>query len=420
MKKIFPIPRLYFGPLLLKPGRCVMLVSILYLMCIQVRAQQSIPENVNKESNESGNVAFHKTSESILHSSFGNDPEKITDQNSLADHRLDGAVTDENGKPLPNVSVQIQGTSLGVITDASGKFSITVPENAVLSVSFVGYETQEVPVGSESNVTIQLKVAASGLNEVVIVGYGTQKKANLTGAVSQINSEVLENRSLPNLTQGLQGAIPNLNITMQDGKPIQSPAYNVRGTTSIGQGGNALVLIDGVEGDPSLINPNDVASVTVLKDASSAAIYGARGAFGVVLITTKSAKKGKTAVSYSSSYSTKSPTAFPDQVNNGYLYAKMFSEGYSAGSNYTQLPKNINKTQKFSQEYLDAFEQHDKDPSLPKTEVNANGEYVYYANTDWYKLLYKPHNFATDQNLSVSGSSDKASFYVTGRYYSQE
>src|SRR5690606_9687150 len=92
----------------------------------------------------------------------------------------------------------------------------------------------------------------------------------------------------------------------------------------------------------------------------------------------------------------------------------------SAGSNYTQLPKNINKTQKFSQEYLDAFEQHDKDPSLPKTEINADGEYVYYANTDWYDLLYKPHNFATAQNLSVSGSSGKASFYITGRYYSQE
>src|SRR5690606_31582801 len=150
--------------------------------------------------------------------------------------------------------------------------------NAVLSVSFVGYETQEIAVNNQSNITIQLKVAASGLNEVVVVGYGTQKKANLTGAVSQISSEVLENRSLPNLTQGLQGAVPNLNITMLDGKPIQSPAYNVRGTTSVGQGGNALVLIDGVEGDPSLINPNDVASVTVLKDASSAAIYGARGA----------------------------------------------------------------------------------------------------------------------------------------------
>ena len=336
------------------------------------------------------------------------------------DHEVNGIVTDQNGNPLQGVSVQVKGTNKGVITNASGKFSLTVPENAVLTVSSVGYQNKEVEVGTNTNLAIELNVAASDLNEVVVVGYGTQKKANLTGAVSQVGSEVLENRSLPNLTQGLQGEIPNLNITMLDGKPIQSPAYNVRGTTSIGQGGNALVLIDGVEGNPSLINPNDVASVTVLKDAASSAIYGARAAFGVVLITTKSAKKGKTAVSYSSSYSLKSPTAQPDQVTNGYEYAKMFSEAFSATSNYTQIAQNINKTQKFSQEYLDAFKQHDENPALPKIDTNSAGEYVYYANTDWYHLLYKDHNFATDQNLSVSGSSDKASFYVTGRFYNQD
>jgi TonB-linked SusC/RagA family outer membrane protein len=331
-----------------------------------------------------------------------------------------GTVTNSSGDALVGVSVTVKGTNEGTSTNANGSYSIDVPQNGTLVFSFVGYSPVEVAVNGRTQVDVVMEATAASLEQVVVVGYGTQKKANLTGAVSQISSEVLENRSLPNLTQGLQGAVPNLNITMLDGKPIQSPSYNVRGTTSIGQGGSALVLIDGVEGDPSLINPNDVESVTVLKDASSSAIYGARGAFGVVLITTKSAKKGKTVVSYSSSYSFKSPTAIPDQVDNGYLYAKMFSEGYSAGSNYTQLPKNINKTQKFSQEYLDAFEQHDKDPSLPKTEVNDNGEYVYYANTDWYDLLYKPHNFATDQNLSLSGSSDKASFYITGRYYSQE
>ena len=382
MKKIILSHFLYPGWPSTRQCRYVMLVGIFYVTGIQVKAQKAIPDNFNKGSNEISTVVFHKTTEPRLYSSLNSGSEKEITQNSVADHRIEGVVTDEGGKPLTGVSVQVNGTSLGVITNASGRFSLTVPDDAVLSVSFVGYETQEITVGSQTNINVQLKLSASGLNEVVIVGYGTQKKANLTGAVSQISSEVLENRSLPNLTQGLQGAVPNLNITMLDGKPIQSPSYNVRGTTSIGQGGNALVLIDGVEGDPSLINPNDVANVTVLKDASSSAIYGARGAFGVVLITTKSAKKGKTAVSYSSSYSFKSPTAVPEQVNNGYLYAKMFSEGYSAGSNYSQLPKNINKTQKFSQEYLDAFEEHDKNPSLPKTEVNADGEYVYYANTD--------------------------------------
>jgi len=413
MKTPLPLRILFPGGLLLKPGRKVICMCILGFMgaAIPVKAQLRIQANFEQAQNEKVSVAFN--------SSSGNYKNNY-DKDLLTDHKVDGIVTDESGKPLPDVSVQIKGTSQGVITTASGKFSLTVPEDAILSVSSVGYEPQEVAVGSRSNISIQLKVVASGLNEVVIVGYGTQKKANLTGAVSQVGSEVLENRSLPNLTQGLQGEIPNLNITMLDGKPIQSPAYNVRGTTSIGQGGNALVLIDGVEGNPSLINPNDVASVTVLKDASSSAIYGARAAFGVVLITTKSAKKGKTAVSYSSSYSFKSPTAIPDQVTNGYQYAKMFSEAFSATSNYTQIPQNINKTQKFSQAYLDAFKEHDENPSLPKIDTNANGEYVYYANTDWYKLLYKDHNFATDQNISVSGSSDKASFYVTGRFYNQD
>ncbi len=121
----------------------------------------------------------------------------------------------------------------------------------------------------------------------MVVGYGTQKKANVTGAVSQVSGDVLDRRSIPNLAQGLQGEIPNLNLLPGDGKPVTSATFNIRGATSIGQGGNALVLIDGIQADPALLNPNDVASVTVLKDASSSAIYGARAAFGVVLITTK-------------------------------------------------------------------------------------------------------------------------------------
>lgn len=330
-----------------------------------------------------------------------------------------GVVTDEKGAPLVGVTIKVEGSGQGTVTDAKGNFTLDVSDSAILEISYIGYQTQRVTVGNTAELHIQLKAAASGLNEIVVVGYGTEKKKDLTGAVSQVSGDVLNNRSLPNLTQGLQGEIPNLNLTMLDGKPIQSPEYNVRGTTSIGEGGHALVLIDGVEGDPSMINPNDVASVTVLKDAASAAIYGARGAFGVVLITTKEPKKGKTSITYSSDYSFKSPTAVPDEVTNGYMYAKMFSEAWSATYNYTQIAQNINKTQKFSQEYLDALKKHDEDPSLPKTEVNDNGEYVYYHNTDWYDLLYKPHNFATSQNLSASGSSDKASFYITGRYYNQ-
>jgi TonB-linked SusC/RagA family outer membrane protein len=180
------------------------------------------------------------------------------------------------------------------------------------------------------------------------------------------------------------------------------------------------VLVDGVEGDPSLINPNDVASVTVLKDAASASIYGARGSFGVILITTKTPAKGKTSLTYSANYSIKQPTTVPDVVTNGYLFAKMFNEAWSASNDYSQFPQNVNKTVKFTQAYLTEFEKRDKDPGLPKVEVNSAGEYVYYGNTDWYGLLYKKHNAAMEHNVSFAGSTDKASFYLTGRYFGQD
>lgn len=340
---------------------------------------------------------------------------------SYAQSRLvKGRVVDDNGQPVIGVTVQVQGTSLGTGSDEKGNFSLNVSGNVKLVFRSVGFKTQTITLAGESTVNVVLKNDVSALNDVVVVGYGTQKKVNLTGSVAQVSGKVLENRPIPNLSQGLQGVIPNLNLVMGDGKPTQSPAYNIRGTTSIGQGGNALVIIDGVEGDASMLNPADVASITVLKDAASAAIYGARAAFGVVLITTKVPAKDKVTITYSSNYSLKSPTTVPDMVTNGYQYASNFNQAWSAWNDYAQTPQNINKTQKFSAAYLADLKAHNDDPSLPKTALDANGNYVYYGNTDWYHLLYKNHTTAVDQNLSVSGSSQKASYYITGRYYGQD
>ena len=342
-----------------------------------------------------------------------------------------GIVRNEKGENLANASVQASnkksGFSASSQTDSNGVFHFSgLPTEGSYSFTFtyVGYQSQtldgyNLKPGATFSLIVNLKEVNSTLNDVVVVGYGTQRKANLTGAVSQVGSEVFEKRSLPNISQGLQGEIPNLNIVMGDGKPIQSPAFNVRGTTSIGQGGNALVLIDGVEGDPSLLNPNDVASVTVLKDASSSAIYGARGAFGVVLITTKSPARGKATITYSSNYSVKKPTTVPDIVSDGYQYAYTFNQAWSGWNDYSQTPQNINKTQPFSLAYLEEYKKRDADPSLSKVDIGANGNYVYYGNTDWYDLLYKNHNNSTDQNLSISGSNEKASYYLTGRYFGQ-
>ena len=332
---------------------------------------------------------------------------------------VSGTVTDSQGNPLPGATVQVRGTNIGVLTDAGGKYSVEVTgSGSVLVFSFVGYNPKEIPVDNQTMINVNLSESVLGLEEVVVVGYGTQKKLNLTAAVDQVTNETLENRSVPNLTQGLKGVLPNLNINLLDGKPIQSPSYNIRGTTSIGQGGSALVLIDGVEGDPSLLNPNDIATVSILKDAASAAIYGARGAFGVVLITTKNPEKGRTNITYSSNYTIKKPT-IPDFVTDGYTFLKMFAESFINGDG--SFPQNVNKETKFSQAYLDEFKRR-SESGQPYNEVEIDpvtGEYVYYGNTDWYKLLYKDFTSATDNNISVSGSGEKAAYLVSGRIMDQ-
>jgi TonB-linked SusC/RagA family outer membrane protein len=342
---------------------------------------------------------------------------------------VSGIVRNDKGESLGGVTVVATNTTTkltaGTQTDTGGVFKFPkLPSKGHYSFSFssVGFEAQtlsgyDVKESSAISILVKLKGQNNSLNEVVVVGYGTQRKANITGAVTQVSGDVLDRRSIPNLTQGLEGQIPNLNLVPGDGKPITSAAYNIRGATSIGQGGNALVLIDGIQADPALLNPNDVASITVLKDASSSAIYGARAAFGVVLITTKEPLKGKTTLTWSSNYSLKSPTTVPKFVTDGYQYALHFDSAYVAWNN--SIPANINKTQPFSNAWLAEYAKRDADPSLPKTDV-VNGNYVYYGNTDWYKLLYKNHLGAVDQNLSLSGGSGKTSYYITGRYYGQD
>jgi TonB-linked SusC/RagA family outer membrane protein len=334
---------------------------------------------------------------------------------------ITGTVSDEGGGALPGATVQVKGASQGVLTDLSGKFSIEVATpDPILVFSFVGYVPQEIPVQNQTTINVSLREDIRGLQEVVVVGYGIQKKANLTGAVDQVTSEVFENRSMTNLTQGLKGVMPNLNITLLDGRPNQAPSYNIRGTTSIGQGGNALVLIDGVEGDPSLVNPNDIESISILKDAASASIYGARGAFGIVLITTKNPSKGKTSIQYSQNFSIKNPVVIPDYVWDGYTWAKMFNE---ATYNWEgSFPSKANKTIDFSQEYLADLKYRSENPDQFTEDWAidpSNGQYVYYGSTDWYDELYKDFTLATEHNITVSGSSDRADFLISGRYLGQ-
>lgn len=340
--------------------------------------------------------------------------------------RVSGRITDAKGMPLPGASVKVIDRQISTSADVDGKFIINVPSgNYVLEVSFISFASERktitVKQGETLNLSFVLKEESNSLNEVVVVGYGRQKKANLTGAVDQVDAEELQNRPIPNVSQGLVGVIPNLNIRMLDGKPTQSPSFNVRGTTSIGQGGNALVLIDNVEGDPRMLNPNDIESISVLKDAASASIYGARAAFGVVLITTKSAKEGKTAINYSTNYSWKSPTTVPDNITESYPWAQGFSDAWSRWNDNGNTPTAVNKTLPFSKDYLAEIKRRWEDPSLPRVEIDpANKEYQYYYSTDWYKELYKDNFVSKEHNLSLSGGNDKAAFYLSGRYNGQD
>src|SRR5690606_21372805 len=302
---------------------------------------------------------------------------------------------------------------------------IVVPdEEGVLMFSYIGMIRQEIGIDGRTVVDVVLEEEGRDLDEVVIIGYGTQTKRNLTGAVDQIGSEYFEDRPVPNVGRALQGVIPNLNIDMGDGKPTRGPAYNVRGVTTIGQGGSSssLVLIDGVPGDASFINPSDIESVTVLKDAASAAIYGARGAFGVVLITTKTPGKTKPQIAYSGDYSINQRTTTPDWVWDGYTWAKMFNESYSSWYDFVTTPTQVYNNFPFSPTYLDSLRIRSENPGVyPDITVDpATGRYVYYGNTNWLEELYVNSHPSMQHSLSVSGAEGKLDYSLSGRYYRQD
>ncbi len=260
------------------------------------------------------------------------------------------------------------------------------------------------------------KVFNNSLNEVVVVGYGTQKKVNLTGAVSQVTAQVFEDRPVANVTQALQGAVPNLNINFGDGRPGASGNINIRGFASItNSGGSPLVLIDGVPGSLDLINPRDVETISVLKDAASAAIYGARAAFGVILVTTKKAKSGKMRIAYGTNYSFATPTVSTNFITDGYTSAKLNDDAFlrAVGKTYTG----------YNEQDYEELKKRQTDKSLPNYIIdNRNGKdmYVYYGNTDWWSTMFRDWEPAFEHNLSISGGNDKTDYLISGRFYKKK
>ena len=335
-----------------------------------------------------------------------------------------GVVKDASGEAVIGASVTVDGTTNGTITDLDGNFSLSnVPKGSTIKISFVGYKTLEVKWnGSPLNIT--LKEDSEMLDEVVVVGYGTQKKVNVTGAVSMVGAEVIESRPVANVTQALQGAVPGLNLTVGgNGGDLNSGMnINIRGAGSIGSGSTdkPLILIDGIEGDLNTLNPNDVESVSVLKDAASASIYGSRAAFGVILVTTKSGKAGKVRVNYSGDVRFSTATQTPDMVDSyrfaTYFNAASINNGGQAQFNEEQMEKIL----KFQRGEFN-------DPTQPEyygTTANLNNKKWNnyggaFANTDWFDEFYKKNVPSTQHNISLSGGSEKINWSVSGSFLKQ-
>ena len=326
---------------------------------------------------------------SVMEKSIILSPDKTNAEKQQTGKKITGTVTDLNGEPIIGANVSIKGTTIGTITDVDGKYTIMdAPENAILLVSFVGMETQSIPVGNQSTITIALEEAAIGLTEVVAIGYGTAKKATVTGSVTSIKGDKIIKAPVTNASNALVGHLPGLSSSQKSGEPgNDASTINIRGVNTIGNN-SALVVVDGIPGRSlERIDPASIENITVLKDAS-AAIYGSQAANGVILITTKRGKQGKPEITINLNQGFNQPTRVP-QMANAAEYATMLNEiDQYRGSKPRYTPEQI---QKFS------------DGSDPWS----------YPNTDWFDEVLKNWSSQNYMNASLSGGSEKWKYYLS-------
>lgn len=323
--------------------------------------------------------------------------------------KISGIVVEDPGnEPLIGVSISVKGTSIGTVTDMDGKFSLQVPVGNVLTISYLGMVPQTIRVKSGMKpLTILMQKDALNLDEVVVVGYGTQKKVNLTGAVASVDGKALQDRPLINIGQGLQGVIPNLIVTPGNSRPGRGAEFNIRGTTSI-NGGSPLVLVDGVQMDINLVNPEDVENISVLKDAASSAIYGTRAAYGVILVTTKTGKKNMAPrVSLKATVVFNQPTVQPEPMNS-LQYVDFMN----------MVEKNSGGGVVYGPDYRKRVEAYFNDPvnNLPVyfDQTNpTNQRYQYVGNTNWVKETIRPFSVNQLYNLDINGGSDNTTYYAS-------
>lgn len=349
--------------------------------------------------------------------------------------QISGSVVDDRNEGLPGVNIQIKGTTTGTSTQANGSFTLSVPENSSLIFSFIGYQSQEIPIGRNSTINIRLKADVAVLNEVVVTGYGTQSRETLTTSISKLDNKVLENASYTNVSAALQGAIPGLRVQTSSGEPGAASRIILRGGTSINNpnGAAPLYIVDGIIREAGLtdLNSNDIESIQVLKDAGATAIYGARGSNGVILVTTKSGKAGKTVITYSYALTSSQPGRTTEYAS-ARDYIKYNRLGTVAGAvknaalaarnqqaNATGTGNDLTNNSAYTTMYLSAANEGKlKEGWESMPDPLDESKTIIFKETRYGDLMYQS-SLMHQHNISASGGSEKASFnaalgYITG------
>ena len=309
---------------------------------------------------------------------------------------IKGKITDDKGQPLEGATILIKGANNGTKSDANGNFSINAAPNSTLVISYVGFETAEVKIGNQAYISVQLKPSVGIGEQVVVVGYGTQKKTNLTGSISSVSSKTLLERPAPNAGNLLEGRITGLRVTQPTGQPGRDNAVlQIRGLGSFGASSTPLVLVDGVTESLDNLSPDDIDNVTVLKDAASASIYGVRAANGVILVTTKKGRKGQSQVNYKVDFGLQTATRLPDFIKNSVEFMQMWNVARARSG----------ETPVYTQDQIDAYK-------------NAT-DITRFPNFNWEDYYFKQAT-AINHHLGFSGGNDKTSYNFSLGYLNQD
>ena len=309
----------------------------------------------------------------------------------MADVLVSGTVSDKNGEPIPGATISLPGTTIGTATDLDGKYSLTVPENAELVFSFIGFESQRIKIGDRSIINVSLVESTSSLEEVVVVGFGTQKRSNVTGAVSTVSGDDLARRPVVNVASALQGTTPGLSIQNNGGAPgAESTTIRIRGVGTLNNS-NPLILVDGVEQSLSTVEPSNIESITVLKDAASSAIYGSRAANGVILVTTKRGSASGVSINYNNFVGWQNPNFFPE-ATDPVSWMRLENEAQT----------NVGANPTYSETYIE--------------NVAAGTNPLQYPFADYERGIFNPNAFQQRHSISLSSGGESGRIFASINY----